>query len=47
MYHVTQAAVTAAGFPVILSAPWDLDWISYGQDWRNYYKVDPLDFDGK
>uniref|UniRef100_A0A452TNJ8 Beta-hexosaminidase subunit beta n=1 Tax=Ursus maritimus TaxID=29073 RepID=A0A452TNJ8_URSMA len=46
MYPVTQAAVTAAGFPVILSAPWYLDWISYGQDWRNYYKVDPLDFDG-
>ncbi|XP_036741978.2 beta-hexosaminidase subunit beta isoform X1 [Manis pentadactyla] len=38
--------VTTAGFPVLLSAPWYLDWISYGQDWRKYYEVEPLDFDG-
>nr|XP_025839501.1 beta-hexosaminidase subunit beta [Vulpes vulpes] len=45
-YSEEQAQVTAAGFPVILSAPWYLDWISYGQDWKGYYKVDPLDFSG-
>ncbi|XP_077923315.1 beta-hexosaminidase subunit beta [Halichoerus grypus] len=45
-YDEEQTQVTAAGFPVILSAPWYLDWISYGQDWRKYYTVDPLDFDG-
>ncbi|XP_020777323.1 beta-hexosaminidase subunit beta isoform X2 [Boleophthalmus pectinirostris] len=38
--------VTAAGYTTILSAPWYLDYISYGQDWQNYYKVEPLNFDG-
>ncbi|XP_032804737.1 beta-hexosaminidase subunit beta-like isoform X2 [Petromyzon marinus] len=38
--------VTDAGYPVILSAPWYLDIISYGQDWRNYYSVEPLKFVG-
>ncbi|XP_019496594.1 PREDICTED: beta-hexosaminidase subunit beta [Hipposideros armiger] len=45
-YAQEQNVITAAGFPVILSAPWYLDWISYGQDWINYYKVEPLDFGG-
>lgn len=38
--------VTAAGLPAILSAPWYLDLISYGQDWRNYYSAEPLSFVG-
>uniref|UniRef100_A0A8C5A9E2 Beta-hexosaminidase n=1 Tax=Gadus morhua TaxID=8049 RepID=A0A8C5A9E2_GADMO len=38
--------VTAAGFTTILSAPWYLDYISYGQDWQRYYKAEPLDFKG-
>ncbi|KAF4073153.1 hypothetical protein AMELA_G00255620 [Ameiurus melas] len=38
--------VTGAGFNTILSAPWYLDYISYGQDWQKYYKVEPLSFDG-
>ncbi|KAG7257861.1 hypothetical protein CRUP_000024 [Coryphaenoides rupestris] len=38
--------VTAAGFTTILSAPWYLDLISYGQDWQRYYKVEPLSFKG-
>ncbi|KAM9820916.1 beta-hexosaminidase subunit beta [Neosynchiropus ocellatus] len=38
--------VTAAGFNTILSAPWYLNYISYGQDWQTYYKVEPLSFDG-
>lgn len=45
-YAAHEANVTAAGFQVILSSPWYLDYISYGQDWRNYYKVDPLNFSG-
>uniref|UniRef100_A0A671NBB0 Beta-hexosaminidase n=1 Tax=Sinocyclocheilus anshuiensis TaxID=1608454 RepID=A0A671NBB0_9TELE len=36
--------VTGAGFTTILSAPWYLDYISYGQDWQHYYKVEPLNF---
>uniref|UniRef100_A0A8C2F6D8 Beta-hexosaminidase n=1 Tax=Cyprinus carpio TaxID=7962 RepID=A0A8C2F6D8_CYPCA len=38
--------VTRAGFTTILSAPWYLDYISYGQDWQHYYKVEPLSFPG-
>ncbi|XP_052448666.1 beta-hexosaminidase subunit beta [Carassius gibelio] len=38
--------VTRAGFTTILSAPWYLDYISYGQDWQRYYKVEPLNFPG-
>ena len=34
--------ITAAGFPVIISAPWYLDLISYGEDWTGYYLVEPL-----
>ncbi|XP_073440178.1 beta-hexosaminidase subunit beta isoform X1 [Dendrobates tinctorius] len=38
--------VTDAGLSAILSAPWYLDYISYGQDWQRYYKVEPLNFNG-
>ncbi|XP_013855001.1 beta-hexosaminidase subunit beta [Austrofundulus limnaeus] len=41
-----MANVTAAGYTAILSAPWYLDYVSYGQDWQNYYKVEPLNFNG-
>ncbi|XP_019909128.1 beta-hexosaminidase subunit beta isoform X3 [Esox lucius] len=36
--------VTEAGFTTILSAPWYLDYISYGQDWQKYYLAEPLGF---
>ncbi|XP_055968440.1 beta-hexosaminidase subunit beta-like isoform X2 [Sorex fumeus] len=45
-YAFREADVTAAGFPVILSSPWYLDYISYGQDWRKYYQAEPLNFEG-
>ncbi|XP_012726831.2 beta-hexosaminidase subunit beta isoform X2 [Fundulus heteroclitus] len=38
--------VTASGYTTILSAPWYLDYISTGQDWQKYYKVEPLSFNG-
>ena len=31
---------------VLLSAPWYLNYISYGTDWHKYYKIDPQNFGG-
>lgn len=45
-YQQELQKVTSAGYTTILSAPWYLDYISYGQDWQKYYKVEPLDFKG-
>jgi len=42
----TVAKSTAAGYRTILSQPWYLNYISYGSDWKTYYKVDPEDFQG-
>jgi hexosaminidase len=39
--------VTEAGFTTILSAPWYLDYISYGQDWQKFYRAEPLSFKGQ
>ncbi|XP_006009380.1 beta-hexosaminidase subunit beta isoform X2 [Latimeria chalumnae] len=45
-YREELKKVTSAGFTAILSAPWYLDYISYGQDWQKYYRVEPLAFNG-
>ncbi|NXD58062.1 HEXB hexosaminidase, partial [Corvus moneduloides] len=45
-YAHELSSVTGAGFTTILSAPWYLDYISYGQDWKKYYSVEPLNFPG-
>lgn len=45
--HMKLSKVTADGFPVIISAPWYLDVINYGEDWKQYYSVEPLLFAGK
>ncbi|XP_067172038.1 beta-hexosaminidase subunit beta isoform X2 [Apteryx mantelli] len=45
-YVQELSSVTGAGFTAILAAPWYLDYISYGQDWKKYYSVEPLDFPG-
>lgn len=41
-----MAQVTKAGYRALLSAPWYLNHINYGQDWLPIYRVDPLDFEG-
>lgn len=41
-----MANVTSAGYKTLLSTPWYLNRISYGQDWLGHYKADPQDFTG-
>jgi hexosaminidase len=36
--------VTSAGFHSVLSAPFYLNYISYGLDWTKYYSVEPTNF---
>ncbi|XP_041074974.1 beta-hexosaminidase subunit alpha-like [Polyodon spathula] len=45
-YSQEMSSVTAGGFKVLLSAPWYLNTITYGQDWMETYKVEPLGFNG-
>ncbi|KYO25278.1 beta-hexosaminidase subunit alpha isoform X1 [Alligator mississippiensis] len=45
-YQHKMAQVTKAGYRALLSAPWYLNRISYGQDWLAAYKVEPLEFAG-
>eukprot|EP00035_Acanthoeca_spectabilis_P020730 m.434350 g.434350 ORF g.434350 m.434350 type:complete len:537 (+) comp17703_c0_seq1:2787-4397(+) len=40
------SAVTKAGFHAVLSAPFYLNYISYGEDWPKYYSVEPSNFTG-
>ncbi|XP_018120717.1 beta-hexosaminidase subunit beta isoform X2 [Xenopus laevis] len=46
LYQEEMAAVTAAGFQALLSSPWYLNRISYGQDWIQVYRVEPTNFNG-
>uniref|UniRef100_A0A670Y4S7 Beta-hexosaminidase n=1 Tax=Pseudonaja textilis TaxID=8673 RepID=A0A670Y4S7_PSETE len=46
LYQFELARVTKQGYQAILAAPWYLDLISYGEDWKSYYSVEPLDFTG-
>ncbi|NXV77618.1 HEXB hexosaminidase, partial [Atlantisia rogersi] len=46
LYALELSSVTGAGLTAVLSAPWYLDYISYGQDWKKYYSIEPLNFPG-
>jgi len=41
-----MANVSKAGFHSVLSAPFYLNYISYGEDWPKYYSVEPSNFTG-
>ncbi|XP_069564829.1 beta-hexosaminidase subunit alpha isoform X1 [Brachyistius frenatus] len=45
-YQDELSRITKAGMRVLLAAPWYINHISYGQDWRNYYTVQPQNFTG-
>lgn len=45
-YKAELYRVTSAGYQTLLSAPWYLDHISYGQDWQSLYNEDPHVFYG-
>ncbi|XP_032426816.1 beta-hexosaminidase subunit beta isoform X1 [Xiphophorus hellerii] len=45
-YQSEMARITLAGYKTLLSAPWYLNRIAYGQDWPGFYKADPQDFQG-
>uniref|UniRef100_A0AAY4DFV9 Beta-hexosaminidase n=1 Tax=Denticeps clupeoides TaxID=299321 RepID=A0AAY4DFV9_9TELE len=45
-YQKELSRITKAGHRVLLSAPWYINHISYGQDWRNSYTVQPQNFSG-
>ncbi|QQP57754.1 Beta-hexosaminidase, partial [Caligus rogercresseyi] len=40
------ADATAKGYRVVLTAPWYLNYDSYGSDWVKRYEVEPFEFDG-
>ena len=45
-WQADMSRVSAAGFHSVLSAPFYLNYISYGEDWPKYYTVEPSNFTG-
>lgn len=45
-WQAESSRITAANFSVILSAPFYLNYISYGEDWPKYYQIEPTNFTG-
>lgn len=45
-YMKEMEQITEAGYRALLSAPWYLNRVTYGPDWKNMYKVEPLAFHG-
>ncbi|KAK5867346.1 hypothetical protein PBY51_011848 [Eleginops maclovinus] len=45
-YKEELSRMTKAGMRVVLAAPWYINHIAYGQDWRNSYTVQPQNFSG-
>ncbi|KAK2170988.1 hypothetical protein NP493_1119g00004 [Ridgeia piscesae] len=43
-WQTYMSRVTAKGHKVVLASPWYLNVISYGQDWRRYYVIEPTNF---
>lgn len=43
-WQMTMENIVRQGYKAILSAPWYLNYISYGRDWTKYYEQDPTMF---
>ncbi|XP_067929089.1 beta-hexosaminidase subunit beta-like isoform X9 [Watersipora subatra] len=43
-WQYTMENVIRHGYKAVLSAPWYLNYISYGKDWTKYYEQDPHSF---
>lgn len=43
-WQYTMENIVRQGYKAILSAPWYLNYISYGRDWTKYYTQDPHTF---
>ncbi|KAG7276262.1 hypothetical protein CRUP_018644 [Coryphaenoides rupestris] len=46
IYKAEMSKMTKAGYRVLLAAPWYINHIAYGQDWRISYNVHPQNFSG-
>nr|XP_026690053.1 beta-hexosaminidase subunit alpha-like [Ciona intestinalis] len=44
--EVEMAKVTALGYRTILAAPWYLEELTVGEDWKKYYSYEPTNFNG-
>eukprot|EP01024_Parvocaulis_polyphysoides_P017767 TRINITY_DN17840_c1_g2_i3.p1 TRINITY_DN17840_c1_g2~~TRINITY_DN17840_c1_g2_i3.p1 ORF type:complete len:434 (+),score=84.49 TRINITY_DN17840_c1_g2_i3:493-1794(+) len=44
-YLLELEVIVKKGLHALLSAPWYLDLIEYGEQWKKYYVVDPQDID--
>lgn len=44
-WQATMAKVYKAGFHSVLSSPFYLNYIKYGQDWKGYYLTEPTNFE--
>lgn len=45
-WQAEMLKVTSKNLNVVLSSPWYLNYISYGNDWPKYYSVEPTAFKG-
>ncbi|VDQ10350.1 unnamed protein product [Trichobilharzia regenti] len=46
-WQTVMKNATQAGYRVLFSAAWYLNLISYGDDWKNYYLINPRNFGDK
>ncbi|XP_003747056.1 beta-hexosaminidase subunit alpha [Galendromus occidentalis] len=44
-WQTYMSRIVKHGYQLVLSAPWYLNYISYGEDWKKYYNIDPRDFE--